>query len=645
MQRKAANERGLLATNGIHVREGVLRVKYLFLLGCSFVAAAPALADESAGGDAAGGARNIGITVVASGQSEPVDATGQSVSVVGAEEIASVQGPDVTRVLQRLPGVVFSRNGGMGGFTGVRVRGAASEQVLVLIDGVRVADVSSPSGGYDFGNLMSGNIEKVELLRGSNSTVWGSEAIGGVLAVTTREVDGVEGSAEYGARDSLYATAAAGISRETHAATLTAGYARDDGFSALSSGTEPDGYRQWQLSGKGRVAVAPGLTLRAAARYADSKLDLDFFGDSLDVQTARQFSGQAGLDYTGDALDLSAGFSLADTHRVYDNPVWGSYDYKGRDERAELKGRWHMRESLALVFGAEHEWSRYSGTFDPRQKANATSGHALLQYNREGVNLAAGVRIDDHSGFGSEWTFGSNGSVALVDGWRLRASYGEGFKAPTLYQLYGFAGNTALAPERSRSYEAGIEKGDRNAGLHIAATVFRRDAKNLIDYLDCFGSSDPLCAGGAFGVYINIGKARAEGFELELGTAVTERFRAQASYSYVKTENRTPGDANAGNDLARRPRHAVTIAADWRTPLHDLTLGSDLRLVGDSYDDAANATRLDSYVLVALRASLPVTETVELFGRVENVGDTHYQTAAGYNTPGRSAYFGARARF
>ena len=234
--------------------------------------------------------------------------------------------------------------------------------------------------------------------------------------------------------------------------------------------------------------------------------------------------------------------------------------------------------------------------------------------------------------------------MALADGWRLRASYGEGFKAPTLYQLYGFAGNGDLAPERSRSYDAGIEKGDRNAGLHLAATLFRRDSRDLIDYLDCYGSSDPLCS-GRYGVYINIGKARAEGFELELGTDVTERLRTQASYSYAKTENRTLGDANHGNDLARRPRHAVTVSADWRTPLHDLTLGADLRLVGESYDDAANATRLGSYVLATVRASLPLTERIELFGRVENVTDEQYQTAAGYNTPGRSAYIGARARF
>ncbi len=113
----------------------------------------------------------------------------------------------------------------------------------------------------------------------------------------------------------------------------------------------------------------------------------------------------------------------------------------------------------------------------------------------------------------------------------------------------------------------------------------------------------------------------------------------------MKAVNRSAGSANQGNDLARRPRHALTLAADWRTPLRDLSLGADLRVVGHSFDEAGNFTRLGGYALVTLRASLPVADGIELFGRVENVTNESYQTAAGYGTPGRSAYAGVRARF
>ena len=222
---------------------------------------------------------------------------------------------------------------------------------------------------------------------------------------------------------------------------------------------------------------------------------------------------------------------------------------------------------------------------------------------------------------------------------------GEGFKAPTLYQLFSEYGNLALSPERSRSYDIGIEKGDRNGPLHFALTGFRRDSRDLIDFVSCpFGAVTPVCA-GRFGYYNNIARARAEGIEVELGAQVSERVRAQASYTYLKTENRTAGSANFGNELARRPAHAVTVSADWTTPLNDLALGADIRMVGDSFNDAGNFTRIDGYVLATLRASLPVNETLELYGRVENLTDERYQTVAGYGTAGRSAFVGARAKF
>ena len=264
----------------------------------------------------------------------------------------------------------------------------------------------------------------------------------------------------------------------------------------------------------------------------------------------------------------------------------------------------------------------------------------MLGYAGGRLNLAAGVRIDDHSRFGSQWTFGANGSFTVADDWRIRASYGEGFKAPTLFQLFSDYGNGKLVPEHSRSYDIGIEKGDRNGTLHVALTAFRRDSRDLIDFVSCFGVNGGICAGRPYGTYNNVRSARAEGFEAELGGALTDRLKASAAYSYVKATNRA-----TGKDLARRPRHALTLAADWRTPLHDLTLGADLRVVSHSFDDAGNFTRLGGYTLVALRASLPVTEQIELFARIENLGDVGYQTTASYGTLGRSAYVGARARF
>jgi len=213
--------------------------------------------------------------------------------------------------------------------------------------------------------------------------------------------------------------------------------------------------------------------------------------------------------------------------------------------------------------------------------------------------------------------------------WRVRASVGEGFKAPTLYQLLSFYGNTTLEPEESTSYDLGIEKGQRGAGMHLALTGFRRDSDNLIG----FG----FTADRPFGIYLNTARARAQGIEAEAGFDLARGLRIAGIYSYVDAEDRT-----SGLELARRPNHFGTIYADWASDI-GLGLGADLRIVGPSWDNAANTNRLDGYELLDVRASFDIGDNLELFGRVENVFDTDYQTVAGYGTAGRSVFGGIRA--
>ena len=636
-------------------------MKYLILL-ISFAFAAPVLAQDQA--DApddtccvqASVPRALGITVVAIGTPLAISETGQSVSVIDERELRSIQGPDLTRALERLPGVTLSRNGGPGGFTGLRVRGADAEQLLVVIDGVRTADVAAPGGGFDLGNLLAGNVARMDLLRGSNSVVWGSQAIGGVLAVTTVALDGVSASAEYGANETIYATAAAGLKRDTYSASLAANFYDGDGISAAEVGTEPDGFRQYQLTGKGRVQLGQ-IALVANTRYAEGRLDIDgfpaplfAFADTPEYQDTREASGRAGAEFTSERIDLAGGFSLSDTRRELFDPTFGpgsNYTTKGRSERAELTGVVRLPADLRLDFGANREWTRFSTTFDLPKRAKQTSGHALLGWHTDAASLSGGARYDHHNRFGGEWTLGANGSVNLSGEWRARASYGEGFKTPTLFQLLSGFGNATLSPERSRSFDAGIERGDRNGVTHFAVTVFRRDSRDLIDFVSC--ASLGVCATRPFGTYDNVRRARAEGFEVEGDIRPAVGVQLRAAYSFVKATNR-----DTGNDLARRPRHALSLSGDWALApgrVFATVLGADVRLVSDSFDDPGNFTRIDGYALLTLRFSRPLLlldmgsqRTLDLFGRVENVGDAEYETVAGYGTPARSAHVGVRLR-
>ena len=614
-------------------------MKYLFLLSCSLVVAAPAWAQEKSNEVVVADLRTDPdtIVVVATGSKVPLLQSGQSISVIDAKELESVQGPNLVRALERLPGVSYSRNGGLGSQTSLFVRGANSEQLLVTIDGVRVEDIAAPSGGFDLGTLMSGGIGRAELLRGSNSLAFGSEAIGGVLALETDTRSGARASVEYGAHNALDANAGFGLNSDRATLGLAGGYTHTDGISAFAGGSEADPFRQWHLGGRGSFALTDSLKAVAAGRYADSKIDFDGyapplynFGDTSEYQTTRQGSGRVGLEYQSSALQLGAGVALSDTRRAYFDRSVGpasSFETSGHAIHADITGRAELGERWSLDFGGDADWSRFSTTFDPHQSARIIGAHALLGYHGGRINLTGGGRIDDHDRFGSHTTLGANGSFELGHQWRLRGSFGQGFKAPTLNQLYGYGGNAGLKPETSEAFDAGVEYGQRNGTGHLALTLFRRDSSNLIDYLSPKG-------------YFNVSRARAEGVELEGGAHVTERFKVQASYTYLTATNRLTGE-----DLPRRPRNLVSVSADWTTPLAGLALGADVRMVGDSFDDRGNFTSLDGYGLLTLRASVPLGEHLELYGRVENVTDARYQTASGYGTYGRSAYGGVRVKW
>ncbi|MDD3797892.1 MAG: TonB-dependent receptor [Novosphingobium sp.] len=610
--------------------------KYLFLIGSSLAVAQPAMAEDRE------------IVVTATGLPQPIDQTGQAITVITREEIEQVQGTDVTRVLERLPGTTYTRNGPLGSLTLLGVRGAPAGQTLVLIDGVRANDPASANAEFDLSQLSAGTIESIELLRGPNSVVWGSQAMGGVMNIVTRIEDGYSAGIEYGGEERVTATAAAGIKGERLEAALSGSFVDAEGHSAAASGTEKDGYRQYTIAGRAKYSLSETLSLTANARYAEGKVGLDgypppyyTFADAAVTEELRAWSGRVGALYESGALTLNAGFAISDTERDGDDPSY-PYSIDGRSERAELFGRIALPGQFALDFGGDYEWSRFTNAPDAGKVHNG-SVHALLGYYGDRLVLTAGLRYDDHSDFGGEWTFGANGSYELAPGWRLRAAYGEGFKAPTLYQLLSQYGNPDLLPERSKGYELGVSYGERGEPIYLSLTAYRRDSENLIDFYSCWSGTAPLCATRPYGFYYNVGKGRAQGVEAEVGLQVTPELTTRFVYSYTDTENRTPGDNNRGHEFGRRPPHMVTASLDW-TGASGLSLGADVRVVGARYDTIANTVKLDSYALGDVRASYRINDMIELFGRIENVWDQKYQIAAGYGTQGRAAYIGVRLR-
>jgi len=334
-----------------------------------------------------------------------------------------------------------------------------------------------------------------------------------------------------------------------------------------------------------------------------------------------------------------------------------TFDAAGKNKRWEYQGVFGITETWTATFGAESERSRMRtrspSVANPNVafrtgKISADSLYGQLQAElAPGLTVTGGLRYEDHDTYGSH-TLGQLGAAwALNDGATvLRAGYGQGFRAPGLYELFSEYGNIALAPEEFDSWEAGVEQRFLDGKIRASATVFRREADNEIRFFSCsFGAKDALCApGGAFrfGYYRNLQKTQAQGLELVAEARPTSGLIINGNYTYTEAE--LAAGANSGKQLSRRPKNLANLSATYRWPV-GLSTTVAVRYVGQTYNNEANTVPVSAYATVDLRASYPINETLEVYGRIENALDKDYQTVLNYGAPGRGAFLGLRARF
>ncbi len=644
------------------------RAALLPLLLCS----TPALAQEAPRPDAAAPVDGADIVVAANRAPVDVERAIPSVTVLDKAAIDRAQDLSVADLLLRTPGVSLSRNGGYGTTTSLRIRGAESDQTVVVIDGVKINDPSSPGGGYNFGDLLIGDAARIEVLRGPQSILWGSQAIGGVVnIVTPLPTRDLEGSLdlEGGSRDTVNARAALGGTTGPLAWRVGAQAFTTAGISALAAGTERDGYTNQNVQARAVLTLAPGVSADLRGAYTNARNDFDgFSGDTADYGLTRTFVGYAGLnvDLFDARLRNRVGYGYTDTDRANYDPDQvaqpQTFDAVGRNHRLEYQGTLAVTKGVDAVFGVENEVSRFrtaSSDFvapfalgtPVRGRAELTSVYGQLNVSPfDGLTLNGGVRHDDHSRFGTQTLFAGGANWLLPTGTVLRASYSEGFKAPTLYQLFSEYGNGALTPERAKGWEAGAEQRFMDGRFALGGTYFERRTRDQIIFSSCaVASTDPLCfvpgstTEQRFGYYQNVARAFARGVEAVGHAQLGAHLGIDGNYSWIVSENRTAG-TGFGRWLPRRPRDTANLSATWSFADAG-SLGVAARWAGHSFDDAANRTRLNGYTLVDLRGELPLSPAVRLFARVENLFDERYQTIARYGTLGRSVYAGLRGRF
>ena len=652
------------------------RSAFAILAAASLLAAYPhharaddGLDQQASRPDVAGGAGATGlpdVVVTANRTAQPLERVGASVTVLTQAAIDQRQAVPVLELLASTPGVSFTRNGGIGTAAGLYIRGAESHHTVVLVDGVKLNDPSLTQGYYNFGNLLVGDTARIEVLRGAQSTLWGSQAVGGVVNIVTAEPTGaLQGrlSAEAGSRGTRYVRGGIGGAGERLTWRLSANRYDTDGFSAFSPAHEKDGFGNTSLSGRMNLALTEALSLDLRSVWSDSRGDFDAWnGDSREYATTREMVVYGGLNlelWDGRFLNRIA-YALTDIDRANHNPditdLPLTFEAQGENRRWEYQGSLALTDALNATFGLERERQRMKtrsvstwtpdAPYQPGQ-ADLDSAYAQVQWTAvPGLTLTGGLRFDDHSEYGDDLLGQLAAAWSLNEGATLiRASWGQGFRAPGLYELYSDYGNPTLEAESFDSWEVGVQQSLSDRAV-VSATWFRREADNEIRYNGCASpSTDPLClvnGVGRWGYYRNVQKTEAQGLELVGQFQASQHLSINANYTW--TEARSASGATDGLFLTRRPEHLANLSADYAWA-SGLSTGLSVRYVGDSFNDEANATLMEAYSLVDLRASYPLNDHLEVYGRIENVLDEDYQTVLNYGTPGRGLFGGVRIRF
>jgi vitamin B12 transporter len=614
----------------------------------------------------------------------PLDQIASSVTVITAADLEREQIRTVPDALRTVPGLNVVQTGGAGGQTAVFMRGTNSNHVKVLLDGIDISDPSTPNGAFDFAHLLTGDVERIEVLRGPQSGLYGSDAIGGVISIITRKGEGppkATASVEGGSFGSFNQAARLSGAQNNISYSFNILHVRQTDQAVtpadiLAPGEtrNPNSYDNWTYSTKLGVGVTDNVTANFTARYTDARLRLtgddfvnffplmppeadrqtqvnhNFFGRGEIVWSLfdGRFTNFFGVNYTN--LWAWTNNPNADSF----NP-FGSVPPPTKNVGEKLKVDWRGEVKVApgqlLVLGLEDErqwlWTNSTATAKGVQTVTTAetgnkAGFIELQATlAPRLYLVSNIRLDDNDSFGPHTTW-RVAPAYIVPGTdtKLKASYGTGFKAPTLSQLFvnspsfGQVANPNLRPEVSAGYDFGFEQPLWNDRLRFGVTYYHNDISDLI-----VNQFDPVTFTAT---YLNIGRATTQGVEAFASATINNQLRLRADYTYTDAR-----DADTGLRLLRRPADKVSVSAFW-TPLDRLTVTTTFLYVSSWVDVSRGGSvfipRLDapSYTTVNLSADYRASKNVTLFGRIDNLFDRKYENPIGFLQPRFGVFAGLR---
>ena len=600
--------------------------------------------------------------IVVTASRRPVEASEApaSATIVARETLEALSLPLAADVLRLTPGASVSQSGPRGSQTQLRIRGAEANHTLLFVDGIRFND---PAAGNEarFELLAGDALTRLEVVRGPQSALWGSEALGGVVAVDSADPlrdRGFSALGEYGSLGSARLVGQFAVRGGKAGLSGSAGWRRSEGIDSLGLNGERDGFENRHASLKGVFQVRDGVELGAVGHWLEGESQYDGYdpatllrANTLDETRNRigAVRGWADAKLGGWELGAEASY-LASTNR---NRLGTSPLNRTAGERLTVSGQASRalgghRFTAAVEHQGEDFRARdqvYFGGTDQDRGRSLTAFVGEWQAEWSPVfSTDVAVRHDSFSAFADATTLRASALVRPATGWRLHAAYGEGIAQPTFYDLYGFfpgsfVGNPALKPERSRGWEAGIrwEAGPFAAG----ATAFtNRLTDEIVET-----PFDPVTFTSS--TANALGKSRRRGVEIDAAWRPSPALLLAANYTFLDAEERQVAGAALVREV-RRPRHSANLIG---AGTHGrFSWGASASWVGKRADvdfDRFPAERvtLGDYLLASLRLGWEVVDGVEAFARAENAFDAEYQDAVGYATAGRTVHAGLRLRF
>jgi vitamin B12 transporter len=580
-----------------------------------------------------------------------------SVTVVTADDIAARQERTFAAVLKDIPGLNVVQQGGPGAETSVFMRGTNSNHTKVLVDGIDVSDPSNANAAFDFGQLLTQDIERVEVLRGPQSGLYGSDAIGGVINVITRAGSGpmkLSASVEGGTFDSFNQTAGVSGSQEAfhysaNVAHLHSGSTPVTPLDLLAPGEQrnDDYYDNFTVSSKLGFDVTPDFDLGLVARYTNTHLRYtgeDFSNFPVDIPAAQQsqsntdeYYGRATVHLVSldGALNQILGAAFMRNQTATLQPQLAETLNTGERVKLDWQGAIKIAATHTALLGFEYARDEITQPLSASTHVQSPYAELQSQFGQHWFS-ALNVRYDDNSRFGSKLTYRIAPTwVSSESGTKLKASVGTGFKAPTLSELFQnfppfFFANPDLKPESSTGYDAGIEQRLGTDTLRVGATWFYNRIRDLIT-TDVTGTT-----------YANIGRASTDGVESFVAYQPVRQLSLRLDYTYTQAT-----DDVLHEELLRRPKHKGTLNATWRAS-DALLLNASVLSVSSWVDGNRDFSipRLDApgYTTVNLAASFDVSRQWAVFGRIDNLLDRHYENPVGFLQPGIAVFAGIKTQ-